>query len=582
MRAVRRMDMKKVFAYLKPRTPWIGLLALVVTPLAACAADVSSGSGFAPDAGAGGTPECFSSNECPTGWTCTEFGTCQPPPFPVGDAGPVTQPPSEVEYELSAPVSSRRYVYVAMTQLDAVAKIDGATLAVNSLSVGEQPEIVATAPGSDTAVVLDSINGTATIIRPTAQNDEKTVFATLPHLNQLHVDPTGRYAVAYFDLARAIQEAGGIENVDLVGSFQDVTVLSLIPGEFAAVDLTVGFRPREVEFDDAGTHAYVITEDGISAIELAQAVENGATIVPPIPATGDPLTDPEAVDVDVTATGAYAVVREAGLPQLRVLSLLGADAGDSWIIPLPEEPSDVDLAPDGSRAYAVLRESAALAIIDIPGDGFDPTGVDIVTLDNANIGSLVLSRDGRRGLLFTNATNSEQITSIELELSGYPHVTWPLQKSLRTVAFDPTGEKAMLFHAKAYGDPADASNFDEFIDRSHGYSMFDVATGFAKLQITPVQVDDVAFAPSAPMAYITLDGGDTEGAVAEAQTIELDTGVVRSIQLGSPPDAVGVLPDADMAFVSQRHPLGRISFIEIASGATRTITGFDLNSHIID
>ena len=66
------------------------------------------------------------------------------------------------------------------------------------------------------------------------------------------------------------------------------------------------------------------------------------------------------------------------------------------------------------------------------------------------------------------------------------------------------------------------------------------------------------------------------------ETIELDTGVVRTLELGSPPDAVGVLPNADMAFVSQRHPLGRISFIDIATGDARTITGFDLNSQIID
>ena len=57
------------------------------------------------DAGAG-VPECFSASECPVGWTCTEFGVCVPPP-PGGDGG--VEPP-EVEYELGAPVSSRRFV----------------------------------------------------------------------------------------------------------------------------------------------------------------------------------------------------------------------------------------------------------------------------------------------------------------------------------------------------------------------------------------------------------------------------------------------------------------------------------------
>ena len=38
----------------------------------------------------------------------------------------------------------------------------------------------------------------------------------------------------------------------------------------------------------------------------------------------------------------------------------------------------------------------------------------------------------------------------------------------------------------------------------------------------------------------------------------------------------------DKVFVSQRHPLGRVSFIDIDSGQVRTLTGFDLNSQIID
>jgi hypothetical protein len=194
----------------------------------------------------------------------------------------------------------------------------------------------------------------------------------------------------------------------------------------------------------------------------------------------------------------------------------------------------------------------------------------------------VLSRAGDRGLLFTNASLREELTIIDFSQPGYPAVTWPLQKAVRAVAFDPTGTKAIVFHAKAPGDPADADSFEEFVDRSYGYSLFDLDQGFAKLQLTPVELGALAFAPAAPLAYITLDGGDEEGAVAQVQISDLHTGVVRSVTLGTPPDAVGVLPDAQVAFVSQRHPLGRISFIDIASGQMRTITGFDLNSRIID
>jgi hypothetical protein len=57
---------------------------------------------------------------------------------------------------------------------------------------------------------------------------------------------------------------------------------------------------------------------------------------------------------------------------------------------------------------------------------------------------------------------------------------------------------------------------------------------------------------------------------------------VRTPALGSPPSAVGIVPVAGQAFIAQRHPLGRMSFVALTTGAVRTVTGFDLNSQIVD
>jgi hypothetical protein len=267
---------------------------------------------------------------------------------------------------------------------------------------------------------------------------------------------------------------------------------------------------------------------------------------------------------------------------LRVVSLLGATTGDGFDVPLPGVPTDIDLAPDGSRVYAVFRDPAGLAVIDVPGDAINPAGITHVSLANATSGSLVLSADGTRGLLFTNATLDERITVVELDKPSFPHRTFPLQKSVLSVGFDPTGTKAVILHARKPGDPATATSLDEFIDMKPGYSMFDIASGFSKLQVTEVNPKHFAFASGAPRAFVTLDGGDEEGAFVAVQQIELDSGVVRTIELGSPPDAIGILPESNKIFVSQRHPLGRVSFIDIISGQVRTLTGFDLNSQIID
>jgi DNA-binding beta-propeller fold protein YncE len=562
------------------KTSWMSILALAAGCGAGEAAD-GAGDDVGGGADAGSTtPECFSSSECPVGWTCNEFGFCVAPSDPGGDGG---VPPPEVEYEYGPPVSSRRYVWVAMTDQDAVARIDGETLEVRSIAVGDQPEMLVAMPGTDTAVVLDATNGAVTVVSPTSGGEITEVEPALPNLHVLAASPSGVHAVAYFDLLRAIAEAGSLEEIDQVGSFQDVTVVGLGAGGAATtVDLTVGFRPREIEFDAAGDRAYVVTDDGISVLDLAAVLAEGPSIVPPVPITPDPFEDTSAFEVDVVSSGELAVVREAGGAWLRVVRLAAPDLGAIAELELPGVPSDLELSPDGRRAYAVLREQGALAVVDLPEDVVDPSGIELVDLSAATLGSLTLTADGRRGVLYTNATLDERLTIIELAEPGLPHRTFPLQKSVRAIGLDPGGAKILVIHARAPGDPDDAETFDEYIDRSWGYSVVDVATGFAKLEITEVDPGGFSFSTAAPRAYLLLDGGDTEGALAEVQEIELDTGVVRPRQLGSPPDAVGVLPDSGRVFVSQRHPLGRVTFIEVASGEARTVTGFDLNSQTID
>ena len=543
--------------------------------LAACGASRSDlGSGpFPGDAGAAGGDasgqHCLSSNECPTGETCDEFGMCVAPSGGSGDAGV----PPEVEYTFGQPVSSRRFFYVAMTGQDELARIDGRTLAVTSTHVGDSPRTVAAIPGSDAAIVLDSTNGTATIVRPTGTGDAIAVLPTLPHLNRLDVDPSGRFAVIWFDL----DTAGGATGV---GSFQDVTVIALTAGSEKAVDLTVGFRPRDVQFDAAGSHAYVVTQDGVSAIDLVYATSHPPMIVPPIP-VADPAVPPDDLEVDVVSTGAYAAVRQAGVAGLRVVDLV-TYPGRAWTVPLASPPTDVDLSPDGTRAYAVLRDAKQLAIVDIPGDAIDPSGLETVDLSDATLGSFVLSADGKRGLLFTNATLDERLTMVKLDTPGYPHVTWPLQKSVRAVGISPSGTSAIVLHAKVPGDPSTATTFDEYIDRSYGYSLVDLATGFAKLQITPVDPGPFVYAPDGSKAYIALDGGDADPADWALQVVSVQNGVVTTKALGSPPSDVGILPDAGQAFAAQRHPLGRVSFVDFTTDAMRTVTGFDLNSHVVN
>jgi hypothetical protein len=121
-------------------------------------------------------------------------------------------------------------------------------------------------------------------------------------------------------------------------------------------------------------------DDGISVLDLEQVLDDGPSIVPPIPITPDPFADASGLEVDIVAAGDLAVVREAGGAWLRAVGLVGATAGQMWEVDLPGVPSDLEMSPDGLRAYAVLREQGQLAVLDLPGDVVDPTGIELIDL----------------------------------------------------------------------------------------------------------------------------------------------------------------------------------------------------------
>jgi hypothetical protein len=67
--------------------------------------------------------------------------------------------------------------------------------------------------------------------------------------------------------------------------------------------------------------------------------------------------------------------------------------------------------------------------------------------------------------------------------------------------------------------------------------------------------------------------------------IDYDTRLVDDVLVPSLPVHVGVMPAGDdlptpVAWISQDHPLGRISFVDPEALGIQTVTGFELNSGI--
>lgn len=551
--------------------PWIAL-ALV----AGCseqsaelrsAGDTANNAG--PQAGAGASAEqCFGANDCPAGYECNAFGYCAR--LPQGDAGPggadAGPPvPAEVEEDLEPPASGKRYVYVAVADQDAVVKIDSQTLSVQTIKVGDSPGALQTVGGDDVAIVLNRGAASASLLRSRADGtDQVTTLPTVPGLNRLAVSPDGDYAVAFFDVARS---AG---NVLPNQTFQEITLLRLAEGK--AVDLSVGFRPSDVQFSADSATAFVITEQGISVIALAQTT--APTIVRTVSHLDDPLTEPDPTEVQVTPDGKLALVRRPGLAALRAVDLATGAIVD---VPLAAEPSDLDITPDGKLALVVLRDQRELALIDIPEDLDAPEGITALSSTHP-FGQATLSGDGARAFLFTNATTEEVLLLADLQKLEI--TAFPLEKGVRAVRPAPDGKTALVLHNKLPGDASASDPFETFIDKRWGYSLLSIGSRFVKLQLTETDPGPTAFSADGKSAYLLL--ADRVRAVRAVEAIDLQSFLVDRISLGSYPAALGLVPATAQVYVAQSHALGRVTFIHQQTHQTRTLTGFALNSQVIE
>ncbi len=544
--------------------------ALALLALAGCASDLAFKEPGAPSSDAAAYRQCYGANDCPPGSTCNELGSCVPLKA-SSDAGVFPSEaglPPEVENKSEPPATGKQYLYVAIPQQDTVAKIDSLTLKVRAIKVGSSPGALRTVPGQDVAVVLNRLSGSASILRSRSDGgDEILTLKTAPGLNRLAIAPDGKHAVAYFDVLAAGPSPAAKQ------SYQEVTLLRLTPGQELAVNLTVGFRPAEVQFDSGSRFAFVVTEQGISTIELA-TIQKPA-IVPLVPLLKDPLKEPKPAEVVITPDGKLALLRQTGVKGIRAVELATKAILD---LPLASDATDLDLTPDGKLALVVLREGAAVVLVDLPADLADPKGIDSLSTAGYTVGQAELADDGQHAFLFSNATNQEVV--LVADLAARALTVFPLKKGVRAVRPAPGGSTAVILHNKVPGAASSQEGVEGLIDKSWAYSLLSLPQSFARLQITEADPGQLAFAPDGKAAYLLLS--NPAAGLRAVDAIDLTSFLCDTVSVGSPPVSVGVVPATQRVFVAQDHPLGRVTFLDTGTLATKTVTGFELNSYVIE
>lgn len=476
------------------------------------------------------------------------------------DPDPTTSPPPEVEDDLLLlpPAQTDVFVFVPNPERDTVTRINVGTLAVDTTLVGSDPQLVLTTPDYSTAVVFNRGDDSVTLIDADELTQQNVDVRA--NLNDMVLSPDGDWAVLWHDVAKERFDDPRPEGLQ---SFNECSFVDVRHATHQA--LAVGFDPRMVRFTPDGRLAVVVSDAYLSIVDLTEDPLD-PFLVELEPGVLDP---PVAEEVIVADDGSFAWVRQFGSSSLRVVDLVSGAVGT---VPAGDNPTDLDLSPDGRSAVAVARGSSELWVYDAERP-FQPGKVVSLPPDGL-YGQLLFDPTGHQGILYTTSSAMERYAVWDPATDTVSEKS--LVKPVQSVAVSPTGETMLVFHTKSDG-PATEPVFAG----SWAMTLVDLTDFHSNPLLLPAEPLGYANSTSGHLGYMVMEGQQY------FEVLNYDTLLHDQYGLRSPPVFLGVLPDLSPedgdeppAWISQEYPLGRISFFEPDDGSLETLTGFELNSEI--
>lgn len=478
-------------------------------------------------------------------------------------------PPEEEDDFISIPPSPGDvYVFVVNPSRDSVTKVDVVTRQITTIEVGDEPSQVLVTPDYTRAVVFNDGEDSVSVVDP--DTDEVSTVDVREDFNYLALSPTGQHAVCYLNVA--LMEGSGSFNGVL--SYTEVSVVDL--DTLVSHDFSVGFNPTQIKFvqhEDLGVYlAVIISNEYLTVIDL-----NETDLEPQmIDLEADPFEPPTAAEVELEPTGEYAFIRYHGEELIQVVNLASGEL--TWLI-VGSEPTDMDLSPQGDELMVVSRVNGELRIFDTLEPLDDPRpcpeAFNCLALPSTEIiGSVSMAPVGEMALFYTTAVLTDRVTVWD---RGTDELTVRrLEKPVAQVIMSPDGDSMVVVHTLA-----DAEGESDIYSDHH--------------LMTIVTISDTAFIPNAVLLEDELDSlanfdDGIKGVFMMADNrnvgiIDYPSRLVDDILVPSYPIYVGVMPEEEglpdpVAWISQDHPLGRMSFTDPDTLDVQTVTGFELNSGI--
>lgn len=480
-------------------------------------------------------------------------------------------PENEDDFLALPPSQTDVYVFVVNPERNTVTRVDVYTLDVKTVEVGADPRLVLVTPDYAHAAVFNR-GGDSVSIVDSETLDVRTTRVR-DNYNAMRMSPDGKWVgLFHSEAARRPDDPppSGLQ------SFNEVSFVSIPEGLHFA--MSASFNIRDIQYAKDGSLAVIVADEALWLVDLTAEVPTPQRID-----VGDEFDPPKAEEVVLSPSGEYAYVRQFGATDLLVVDL---EDRTRRRIPAGENPTDLDLSPDGFSAVAVSRGSGEVWVYEADDPDVEPRVVDLPR--DVTVGSVIFDPTGETAVLYTTASDSTLFALWDTTTDDI--LVQDLVKPVRAMAVTPTGESLLVLHSR---DRAPGTVPGSTWDTDWAMTMMSLDVDNLRENPVILPSEPIGFANAADgeNGYFIMDG------VPSLVEIDYRSLLYDQIPLKSVPVYVGVLPDLDPedevkppAWASQEHPLGRISFYhppgsangpgEDPIGRLETITGFELNSRI--
>lgn len=475
-------------------------------------------------------------------------------------------PEMELDQSFRAPVATGKLLWSANPDSGRVALIDAQTLGVRMVNGGYGPTYLAAVPskaGTDSAIVINVGSHDASWFKATESKIDVETIATHTGANAWSVSADGKFAIAWTDVAHL---EGGAP--DAVNGYSELTVIELSLSPPRSTRLSVGFRPSQVVFDANAAHAFAVVDEGISVIDLGKDPTLSALL-----SVSDAGLDAHVRDVNIAPDGSFAVVRVDGS---RAVEIIDFASGARQVLTLDSNVTDLDLSADGTSATAVLGDASPPAVVSfaVPDPGRAPADFERASIPGEIVRSVTIAPSDELALLYANAVPSSHVTLLDLAPGEdrFGFRTVDVQGAVRGVYVSPDSRAAIAFQTPPAG--------------STKKGLFSIIP--TEIVRSPLIVGTDA--PPAEIAFSDADLGkalvtvrDANSSVRGVYVIGLANLEQNFVRLASDPlpGATGIVPLAKRGFVAQKHPEGRITFIDLETGSAQTLSGYEIAARVV-